>query len=105
MILLANLLLVFAKITDILLTLYTYVIIGRAIISWVNPDPYNPIVSFLYRATEPVLHRVRSFLPDLGGIDLSPLVVLLAVQFLQRFAVTSVYGLAWSLKTGTGVFP
>jgi YggT family protein len=105
MILLANLLLAFAKITDILLTLYTYVIIGRAIISWVNPDPYNPIVNFLYRATEPVLYRVRSLLPDLGGIDLSPLVVLLAVQFLQRFAVTSVIGLAWSLKTGTGVFP
>ena len=105
MTILANLLLVFAKITDILLTLYTYAIIGRAIISWVNPDPYNPIVNFLYRITEPVLYRVRSILPDLGGIDLSPLVVLLAVQFLQRFAVTSVIGLAWSLKTGTGVFP
>ncbi len=105
MTIIANLLLAFAKITDILLTLYTYIIIGRAIISWVNPDPYNPIVNFLYRATEPILHRVRSLLPDLGGIDLSPLVVLLAVQFLQRFIVTSVIGLAWSMKTGTGVFP
>ena len=105
MFIVANLLLAFARITDILLTLYTFIIIARAIISWVNPDPYNPIVSFLYRATEPILYRVRTLLPDLGGIDLSPLVVLLVVQFLQRFAVTSVIGLAWSLKTGTGAFP
>jgi len=105
MFIVANLLLAFARITDILLTLYTFIIIGRAIISWVNPDPYNPIVSFLYRATEPILYRVRALLPDLGGIDLSPLVVLLVVQFLQRFAVTSVLDLAWSLKSGTGAFP
>ena len=105
MFIVANLMLAFARITDILLTLYTFIIIGRAVISWVNPDPYNPIVSFLYRATEPILYRVRSFLPDLGGIDLSPLVVLLAIQFLKHFAVTSVVGLAWSLKTGTGTFP
>ncbi len=105
MFIVANLLLAFAKITDILLTLYTFVIIARALISWVNPDPYNPIVNFLYRATEPVLYRVRTLLPDLGGIDLSPLVVLLSIQFLQRFAVTSVLELAWSLKGGAGLFP
>jgi YggT family protein len=105
MFIVANLLLAFARITDILLTLYTFIIIARAIISWVNPDPYNPVVNFIYRATEPILYRVRTLLPDLGGIDLSPLVVLLVVQFLQRFAVTSVIGLAWSLKTGTGAFP
>ena len=105
MFIVANLLLAFARITDILLTLYTFIIIARAIISWVNPDPYNPIVNFIYRATEPILYRVRTLLPDLGGVDLSPLVVLLVVQFLQRFAVTSVIGLAWSLKTGTGAFP
>ncbi len=105
MFILANLLLAFAKITDILLTLYTYVIIGRAIISWVNPDPYNPIVNFLYRATEPILHKVRTILPNMGGLDLSPLVVLIAVQFLQRFVVTSVIELAWMLKAGTGVLP
>jgi YggT family protein len=105
MFIVANLLLAFAKITDILLTLYTFIIIARAIISWVSPDPYNPIVNFLYRVTEPVLYRVRALLPDLGGLDLSPLVVLLVIQFLQRFAVTSVMELAWSLKTGTGVFP
>ena len=105
MFILSNLLLAFARITEILLTLYTFIIIARAIISWVSPDPYNPIVNFLYRVTEPVLYRVRALLPDLGGLDLSPLVVLLVIQFLQRFAVASVLELAWSLKTGTGVFP
>jgi YggT family protein len=105
MFIIANALLAFARLTDILLTLYTFIIIARAIISWVSPDPYNPLVSFLYRVTEPVLYRVRTVLPDLGGIDLSPLIVLLAIQFLQRFAVTSVVELAWSLKAGRGVFP
>jgi YggT family protein len=105
MFIVANFLFAFAKITDIALTLYIYVIIARAIISWVSPDPYNPIVRFLYRATEPVLCRIRALLPPLGGIDLSPLIVLLAIMFLQRFAVTSVMDLAWSLKTGTGALP
>lgn len=105
MFIVANLLLAFAKITDILLTLYTFIIIARAVISWVSPDPYNPIVNFLYRATEPILFRVRTLLPDLGGLDLSPLIVLLAIMFLQKFVVTSVISLAWSLKTGTGAFP
>jgi len=93
-----------AKVISIGLTIYMYVVIAHAILSWVSPDPYNPIVNFLYRATEPILYRVRALLPDLGGIDLSPLVVLLVIQLLQRFAVTSVIGLAWSLKTGTGAF-
>lgn len=101
----ANLLTAFARITDILLTIYTFIIIARAIISWVSPDPYNPLVNFLYRTTEPILFRVRSFLPALGGIDLSPLVVLLIVQFLQHFIVTSVIDLAWSLKAQAGVIP
>src|SRR5512133_2306509 len=63
MFVLGNLLMTLAKISDILLTIYLYIIIGRAIISWVNPDPYNPIVNFLYRATEPVLAKVRNKLP------------------------------------------
>ncbi len=86
-----------AKIIDIILSLYMYVVIGRAIISWVNPDPYNPIVRFLYQATEPVLSRVRRFLPYLGGLDLSPLVVILAIYFLKEFVVRSLYLLAYRL--------
>jgi YggT family protein len=96
----ANLLTTIARIVDIILTLYTYIIIARAIISWVNPDPYNPIVSFLYRATEPVLYRVRRVLPDLGGLDLSPLLVLVAIFFLQKFLIASIYDLGYQLKFG-----
>jgi YggT family protein len=97
MFVLSNLLTAIAKIADILLTIYMYIVIGRAVISWVNPDPYNPIVNFLYRATEPVLSRVRRMIPYLGGMDLSPLVVLLVIYFLKEFVIRSVYLLAYRL--------
>jgi YggT family protein len=79
---------------DKALDIYIYIIIGRAIISWVNADPYNPIVRFLYKATEPVLYRVRRIMPDMGGVDLSPLVVILAIYFLKAFIVKSLYMMA-----------
>lgn len=101
----ANFLLAVAKIADILLTIYLYILIARAIISWVNPDPYNPIVNFLYRSTEPVLSRVRRFLPDMGGLDLSPIIVLVAIYFLQSFLVRSIYDLAYKMKLGMGGMP
>uniref|UniRef100_A0A831U3Z4 YggT family protein n=1 Tax=Geobacter metallireducens TaxID=28232 RepID=A0A831U3Z4_GEOME len=101
----ANFLLAVAKIADILLTIYLYILIARAIISWVNPDPYNPIVNFLHRSTEPVLSRVRRFLPDTGGLDLSPIVVLVAIYFLQSFLVRSIYDLAYKMKLGMGGMP
>jgi YggT family protein len=97
MFVLSNLLTALAKIADILLTIYMYVVIGRAVISWVNPDPYNPIVNFLYRATEPILSRVRRMIPYLGGMDLSPLVVLLGIYFLKEFVIRSIYLLAYRL--------
>ena len=100
MFILGNLLITLAEITNILLTIYLYIIIGRAIISWVNPDPYNPIVNFLYRATEPVLAKVRSKLPYMGGIDLSPMAVMLAIIFIQRFVISSVSDLGIRLKMG-----
>ena len=97
MFVLSNLLTALAKIADILLTIYMYIVIGRAVISWVNPDPYNPIVNFLYRATEPVLSRVRRIIPYLGGMDLSPLIVILAIYFLKEFVIRSIYLLAYRL--------
>ena len=98
----ANLLNAVAYILKIVLDIYMWVIIARAVLSWVNPDPYNPIVRFLYRATEPVLYRVRRVLPDMGGLDLSPLVVLLAIFFLQNFLVASLFDLVNRLKFGFG---
>ena len=103
MFILANFMIAVAKIADILLTAYMYILIGRAIISWVNPDPYNPIVNFLNRATEPLLDRIRRKLPYMGGIDLSPMVVILIIFFIQKFAVNSLYELGYSLKHGVGL--
>jgi len=100
MFVLGNLLISLAKITDIVLNIYLYIIIGRAIISWVNADPYNPIVSFLYRATEPVLGRIRSKFPYMGGIDLSPLAVMLAIYFVKMFITSSVADIGYRLKMG-----
>ncbi len=86
----ANFVTAVGRVLEIVLTIYMYIIIARAIVSWVNPDPYNPIVNFLYRVTEPVLFRVRKWLPPMGGIDLSPFVVLLVIYFLQKFVVDSI---------------
>jgi YggT family protein len=76
------------------LNIYLWIIIIRALISWVSPDPYNPIVQFLYQATEPVLYAVRRRLPYTGGIDISPIVVILAIFFLQGFLVQTLKQLA-----------
>lgn len=86
-----------AYVIEIILNIYMWIIIARALISWVNPDPYNPIVSFLYRATEPVLYRVRRLLPNLGGLDLSPLIVILVIYFLKEFVVRSIYMLSYRM--------
>ena len=83
------------EILNLGLTIYMWLIVARAILSWVNPDPYNPIVRFLYNATEPVLGWVRRRVPIVfGGLDLSPILVLLAIVFLQKFLVASLMDLA-----------
>ncbi len=100
MFLLANFIEALAKILDVALSLYIWVIIIRALLSWVNPDPYNVIVQFLYRATEPVLRPVRRWLPFRNfGIDLSPVIVILAIMFLQYFLVPSLIQLAFKLRS------
>ncbi len=95
----SNLLMAFAKILDIVLTTYMWVIIARAILSWVNPDPYNPIVRFLYSITEPVLYAIRRRIPSFfGGIDFSPMIVILVLLFLQNFLVPSLKEMALVLR-------
>ena len=84
-----------AYLLNMALTIYMWLIIARALLTWVNPDPYNPIVRFLYNVTEPVLGWVRSRVPVVfGGLDLSPLLVLLGIVFLQRFLVATLIDLA-----------
>ena len=83
-----NLLVVVAKIIDMLLTAYTWIIIAQAIMSWVRPDPYNSIVRFLFTVTEPVLRPIRRRLPvSFGGFDFSPIIVLLVIVFMQEFLI------------------
>lgn len=95
----SNLLSALATILDIALTAYMWIIIIRAIISWVNPDPWNPIVQFLYRVTDPVLRQIQRMLPTRGwGIDFSPLIAILAIIFIQKFLVASLSDLAWRLR-------
>ena len=88
-----------ARIIDIALTIYMWIIIIRAVLSWVNPDPYNPIVRMLYQVTEPVMALVRRWIPLRGmGIDLSPIIILLAIVFLQTFLVPSLMQLGYSFR-------
>ncbi len=69
-----------------LLGLYKWIVIFSALVTWVNPDPYNPIVRFLYKATEPVLYPIRRYIGNrLGPIDISPIIVIFAIIFLQSF--------------------
>ena len=90
-----KLILFVANVIDIGLLIYMWIIIIRALISWVSPDPYNPIVRFLYRVTEPVLRPVRRILPVSGmGIDFSPLIVILVIYFLRIFLVRILFQLA-----------
>jgi YggT family protein len=84
-----------AWLVDYLLWAYMWIIIIRALLSWVNPDPYNPIVRFMYRVTEPVLRPIRDRLPTYQiGLDLSPMIAILAIIFLQRFLVPVLFEIA-----------
>ncbi len=88
-----------AGVVDLLLNVYIYLIIGRAIISWVNPDPYNPIVNFLYTATEPVMRIARKIIPPIGGtLDISPIIVLLLIYLLKGLVNQLFFTLANSLS-------
>jgi len=94
MFVMGNVLLGVATVLDYALWFYMWIIIARALISWVNPDPWNPIVRFLDRATEPVLSPIRRWVGWRMGIDLSPLVAIVAITFLQIAVVQSLRDLA-----------
>lgn len=95
MFMISNFLFALAKLVEILLGVYMWVVIGRAILSWVNPDPYNPIVRFLHDVTEPLLSRIRRMLPAFGGgMDLSPMILILAIYFLISFLVPTLKHMA-----------
>jgi len=84
------------NVVHLAITIYIWIIIIRALISWVSPDPFNPVVRFLYRATEPVLRPIRRRLPDMP-IDFSPMIVIIAIVFLRRFLVPTLLQIAMSV--------
>jgi YggT family protein len=85
-----------ATILDSVLWLYFWIVIGAVVVSWVNADPRNPIVRFLYAVTEPVLYQIRRTLPFVcaGGLDFSPLILIFAIQAAKIVIVRSLYELA-----------
>lgn len=95
-----NLISALAALINIVLTVFYWLILIRALISWVNPDPYNPIVQFLTKVTEPALYHIRRILPLSFhiGIDLSPLIAVLLIIFLRSFLVKTLFDLAYRLK-------
>ena len=97
---LSNLLNAVAQIVDLLLTILYWLILIRALISWVNPDPYNPIVQFLYKATEPILYPIRKLLPlnFRFGLDISPVIAFLLIVFLRLFLVGALMDLSVKIR-------
>ncbi|MDY0374373.1 MAG: YggT family protein [Desulfobacterium sp.] len=88
-----------AVVLDWGLSLFMWIIIARAVLSWVNPDPYNAIVRFITNVTEPVLYQIRRRIPfNLGGLDISPVIAIMIVIFLQTFVVGSLHTLAYNLS-------
>jgi YggT family protein len=99
MVLIANLLNALASVLNLILWAYVWVLVARALVSWVNPDPYNPIVQTLYKLTEPVLYPIRRMMGGYGiGIDFSPMVVILIIYFLQLFLIRTLHDIASQLQ-------
>lgn len=96
----SNLLSTAARVLDMVLTAYYWIIIVRALISWISPDPFNPIVQFLRAVTESVLDPIRRVLPPMFrfGIDISPLIAILLVVFLKSFLVATLIDLSLRLR-------
>ena len=92
---LATLIEAIAQILNMVISIYIWVVIIAALITWVRPDPYNPIVQVLFRLTEPVYAFIRKYIPTvIGGIDLAPIIIILGLQFIQLFFVKLLFGLA-----------
>jgi len=91
-----NFVLTVAGILDSLLTIYSIIVLVACLLTWVNPDPYNPIVRTLRTLTEPVFSKIRKWIPFvfIGGLDLSPIVLLIFIQLVKGVLIQSLYQLA-----------
>ncbi len=91
-----NLFLALANVLHIGLTLYMYIVIARAVVSWFNPNPYGALMQLLIRVTEPPLAFIRRFIPNFAGLDLSPVILIFAIIFVDNFIVATLRQLALS---------
>lgn len=98
MFVIGNLIGVVAQAVNTLLSVYTLLIVVRVLISWVSADPFNPLVVFLVRATDPVLGPCRRIIPTIGPIDISPIVAIFIVQLTQKFLVATLFDLSQRLR-------
>jgi len=100
MFILSNLLIALAHILGLLFSILYWLILVRALVSWVNPDPYNPIVQFLYKTTEPILEPIRRVVPAGAriGIDISPIIAFVTILFIRIFLVQTLLDLAVRMK-------
>lgn len=93
-----NLLNAFAQLLHMIISVYIWIVIISTVITWVSPDPYNPIIRFLKGATEPLLYRLRRYLPALGGMDFSPFILILFLYFVDMFVVRTLIEVAYRLR-------
>jgi YggT family protein len=98
MFMIGNFITAIATVINLALQFYIFIVFGRVIISWVSADPNNPIVRFLKKATDPVLNRIQRYIPPMGGLDLSPIALLLAIYFLQIFLVQTLMRIGQNLQ-------
>ena len=98
MFILGNLVAVIAHALDVIFNVYTFLVVVRILISWVNPDPFNPIVGFLTRVTDPVLAPFRRMIPLIGPLDISPVVAIFVLQLCQWFLVKTLTDLSFRLR-------
>ena len=93
----ANFFSALAGLLDIAINIYMFIMIAHVILSWIRFDPNHQLVQFIYRVTEPVLMQVRRYIPPFGGLDFSPLVVIIVLQFARSFLVKTLYDMANAL--------
>ena len=99
MFIIGNLLIAAGRVLELSLNIYLWVIIIRALISWVGPDPYNPVVRLLTRLTEPVLQPLRRMVPAWRmGFDLSPMIAVAGIYFVNLFLVRTIIDLGYRLR-------
>ena len=98
MFVLGNLVAALAQVLDFLFSALFLLVICRVLISWVSPDPFNPIVQFLIQVTDPVLEPFRRIIPTIGPLDISPMVALILLKALQNFLVRTLFDLSSRLR-------